>query len=363
MDTKATTARESIAELSAAGLGTVDLLREVGERIRRVVPYMTTAYMGTDPATLLPTTLYHHSERPFDVDIQKAYFDNEYLHEDYVKVAEVARMSRGVQTRSEATGGDLDLSRRHREIHPQVEAEHEMRVVFRSAGAVWGCACVSREIGAPDFTEEEQDFIVSIADDVGDGLRLATKFDMPLDPAPAGDPAIPGIVVLSGEGRVESITPEAQEWLTQFDEVTQDGLPLTIHNIARVARARALGAHLPGPARGRRQLASGTWLLIRATELRGDELRIAVILEPARRAELAPLIVLTYELSAREREVTELLLRGLPIEAIASDLSISRHTVRDHTKAIFTKLGVTSRPELTAKLYHEHSLPDLKVAV
>jgi DNA-binding CsgD family transcriptional regulator len=29
---------------------------------------------------------------------------------------------------------------------------------------------------------------------------------------------------------------------------------------------------------------------------------------------------------------------------------ISRHTLRDHTKAIFAKVGVGSRPELTAAL-------------
>jgi DNA-binding NarL/FixJ family response regulator len=112
------------------------------------------------------------------------------------------------------------------------------------------------------------------------------------------------------------------------------------------------------------RVASGTWLLIRATQLHGRDgadPRIAVILEPARRAELAPLIVMTYELSARERQVTEALLRGLTIEAIADELSISRHTVRDHTKAIFSKLGVSSRPELTAKLYHEESVPNLRV--
>jgi DNA-binding NarL/FixJ family response regulator len=54
--------------------------------------------------------------------------------------------------------------------------------------------------------------------------------------------------------------------------------------------------------------------------------------------------------------------RGLPIDPIAADLAISRHTVRDHTEAIFGKLGVTSRPELTAKLYHEHALPEMRFA-
>ena len=38
----------------------------------------------------------------------------------------------------------------------------------------------------------------------------------------------------------------------------------------------------------------------------------------------------------------------------------ARHTVRDHVKAIFSKVGVTSRPELTAKLFAEQFLPELE---
>jgi DNA-binding NarL/FixJ family response regulator len=124
------------------------------------------------------------------------------------------------------------------------------------------------------------------------------------------------------------------------------------------------GSPTQGLARGRVRLEDGAWLLIRATELRdvgGGSSRTAVVLEPARRSELAPLIVELYELSQREREVTELLLRGLPIDDVATSLSISKHTVRDHTKAIFGKLGVSSRPELTAKLNHEHPAPDVKM--
>jgi DNA-binding CsgD family transcriptional regulator len=52
----------------------------------------------------------------------------------------------------------------------------------------------------------------------------------------------------------------------------------------------------------------------------------------------------------RERQITQLLLRGLPTTEIAETLFISRHTLGDHVKAIFAKLGVSSRPELTALL-------------
>jgi DNA-binding CsgD family transcriptional regulator len=79
-----------------------------------------------------------------------------------------------------------------------------------------------------------------------------------------------------------------------------------------------------------------------------------VVLEPARRADLAPLIVQAHDLTPREREITEMLLRGLPLGEIAPALWLSPHTVRDHVKAVFAKLGVRSRPELTAMLFHEH---------
>jgi len=53
-------------------------------------------------------------------------------------------------------------------------------------------------------------------------------------------------------------------------------------------------------------------------------------------------------LSARERQVCELLLAGCSSHAIALRLDISRYTVKDHRKAIFRKLRVGSLAELFA---------------
>jgi DNA-binding CsgD family transcriptional regulator len=103
----------------------------------------------------------------------------------------------------------------------------------------------------------------------------------------------------------------------------------------------------------------GGWLLVHADTLKvaGTAAgRVAVVLEPADRAELMPLLVALHGLTERERDVAELLVAGLGTDEIASRLHISRHTLRDYIKAIFAKVGVGSRPELTAALAPEPSV-------
>jgi DNA-binding CsgD family transcriptional regulator len=53
-------------------------------------------------------------------------------------------------------------------------------------------------------------------------------------------------------------------------------------------------------------------------------------------------------LSSREQEICALLLAGCSSQAIALRLDISRHTVKDHRKAIFRKLRIGSLAELFA---------------
>lgn len=50
-------------------------------------------------------------------------------------------------------------------------------------------------------------------------------------------------------------------------------------------------------------------------------------------------------LSSREREVLQLLARGLPNKSIAARLDISPHTVKFHVTSIMAKLGASSRTE------------------
>ena len=55
-------------------------------------------------------------------------------------------------------------------------------------------------------------------------------------------------------------------------------------------------------------------------------------------------------LSRREREIVDCLLNEGSVGGVASSLHISLHTVRNHLKSIFRKLGVHSQVELVTRL-------------
>lgn len=96
--------------------------------------------------------------------------------------------------------------------------------------------------------------------------------------------------------------------------------------------------------------------MVRASRLRpanGAAARTAVLLEPARQPDIAPILVELHQLTPREREVTQALLQGRPTREIAATLWITPETLRGHIKSIFAKLGVNSRPELAAMLSRE----------
>jgi DNA-binding NarL/FixJ family response regulator len=72
-----------------------------------------------------------------------------------------------------------------------------------------------------------------------------------------------------------------------------------------------------------------------------------------------PLIADAYELSERERLVTELVAQGLSTSEISDRLHLSTYTVQDHLKSIFEKSDTASRGELVARVFFDHYVPRL----
>ena len=57
-----------------------------------------------------------------------------------------------------------------------------------------------------------------------------------------------------------------------------------------------------------------------------------------------------YNLTAREREIVSLIVKGLPYKIIGSTLNISEKTVAKHVSNIFAKVSVTNKVEMIYKL-------------
>ena len=58
------------------------------------------------------------------------------------------------------------------------------------------------------------------------------------------------------------------------------------------------------------------------------------------------------KLTPQERKCLKLLIKGIPLKAIAYDLDIQEHTVRKLIRSLRSKFTCTTNTELVAKIYH-----------
>jgi DNA-binding CsgD family transcriptional regulator len=171
------------------------------------------------------------------------------------------------------------------------------------------------------------------------------------------------MAIVDAGNRLLSATPEALAWFDELestyrlpDPVLGRDIPNEITVAAQEARART-AAGVTVATRTRARTRAGVWLLIHASCLHGADgaaAHTAVVIEPAKASEVAPLIVEAYELTPRELDVTRALARGLTTNGIARELHLSRYTVQDHLKSVYEKAGVSSRGELVAKMFADH---------
>ena len=125
--------------------------------------------------------------------------------------------------------------------------------------------------------------------------------------------------------------------------------------------SRASISRRSGDAVARVLSRAGRWLVLHGASLvSGGTRRVAVIVEPAHPARISTLLMAAYQLTAREQDVTRLILQGSSTRDIAGDLSISPQTVQQHVKNVFEKTGVRSRRDLVGKVFFAHYEPRVR---
>jgi DNA-binding CsgD family transcriptional regulator len=247
----------------------------------------------------------------------------------------------------------MESSARYREILKPLGLGDEMRVALVDGDACWGYMCLHRELGSRPFGWDEATFLAGAAQVIATGLRASLAPPRPGEAVAVGGP---GMILLGPNLEVTGADEAAWAWLEQTaSEEWREGLelPVVVQAVAvRLRRARQL-AGMPGVApRARLRTRSGGWLSVRACWLTGPgvDRTIAVMLEPVSAPEVLPMFGRAHALTPREADVVRLVIRGRSTTEMSATLHISEHTVQDHLKSIFDKVGVRSRRELVATL-------------
>jgi DNA-binding CsgD family transcriptional regulator len=337
-----------------------ELLEALAAAVHKAVPHDAATWFGVDPVTMLATA--PSRVEGLDPTLCDTFWHLEFHEQDTGLFADLARGDGASAMRMSLSGG-VGRSSRYRDFMQPQGYDDELRTVFRTGASTWGVAGLYRESAHAAFDSDDLAVMKAIGPTVACALRIHVRAAN----AWLGQPSAPGLILIDSHGRITSANSEATAWMRDLwpDSVTDGGLALDDSDpgvvtslFALVARARAVAdGRERVPARLRLRDRRGRWLVLHASALSASEganALVAVVIEAAKSAEVAPIVIEAYSLTPRERDVVGAIARGGSTAEIATELFLSAHTVRDYVKAVFEKVGVSSRGELVAKLFAEH---------
>ena len=353
--------RAAIDRLCRSDLDARALVRALATELRVAIPHRGLLLLRTDPTTALPTDGIVEAIPPA---LCKPFWDTELLEDDYNKFVDLGRSRPAAATLLEATDGDLLRSRRYVVLYRDLGVSDELRATLRARdGSCWGVVQLVRVDGTV-FTPAERDLLADAAPSVAAALRARFALGAAAESRQQG----PALVILDKAGEIQSITSEARQWLAELTAGSSTGMtpiPEPVYLVAGRARA-ARDDRSCGPACAQVRTVRHGWLHLHAAcldDAEGQGESVAVVITPAQAPDLMPLLALGYRLTDREQDVLQFLARGMSTAEIGQQLEISTHTVRDHIKALFGKVGVRSRAELLARIFAEHYFDRLEADV
>ena len=225
---------------------------------------------------------------------------------------------------------------------PYTDTLTPSRLVCRSGGTTWAVLALYRGAGEIFFTAQDGARLA----DAGAAAADAVRSSLFADPSPSAGAGgiLPSVLLVDGSDVVAGSSAAADTFVEDLGGLDHGALPAGVLAVAASARAR--DAMASARIRGR-----DGWVRVQGLPLDGAESgRVVLTLAAASPAEVGSMTVAAKGLTAREHDVVGLVLQGASTAVIASALHLSAHTVQDHLKAVFAKLGIRSRRELVAAL-------------
>ncbi len=352
--------RRDVEVVARAGLDIDDFLEETVASIARAVPFAGACLATVDPSTRLLT-----GARKYGDLLGRNEHDHEFGLLEYgepepttfMSMAESGVDAAGVHAwTSGNTGASPRLSRF---MNPNFGYADELRTLCRDGDRLWGGIALFRDPGSRPFEEAEIEFMGSLASDLSTGLRsgmLVALAASSVHPTASG----PAVLIVGGDNSIRQTSLGAETRLADLLAGDNSGAPAAVvASLVGAARRFARGESTV-PPRSRVRGASGMWLVLHASPLTalgehdGD---VVITIEEARPPEIVPLVVAAFDLTPRERDVTQLVLQGVDTKSIAATLHVSTYTVQDHLKAVFDKADVRNRRELISRIYFDQYVP------
>jgi len=338
-------ARSALARLAGADLDNDTFRLEAAAVLRKAIGFDWWCWTLLDPGTHLPT---RYLGGDAVIDQAMRHFCQLTWNENDGAAAGPARGPRfrgSFAALSTTTNGDLRRDTCWRELLGPAGTGDTFTAPLMADGNSWALLHAARDSSSRWFSGDETAFLAELAPLLAgrlrDGLRTGVRDDGPSAP--------PGTIITDRDCNLVAATDQAWHWIAQL------GLQPPNEDEPMPGFIYALAASIAGTpgrpaARVRLQTTDGRWMVVHVAAITHAAEGYAVTLEHARSGDITPLLMRAWSLTPREREVARLALDGLSGEEIAARLYISAHTARDHLKAIFGKLGIHRRRDLSAVL-------------
>jgi len=333
------TARRLIADTAHEALPGLSFADVVMRSVNSAVGFDGYCLFAVDPITGLRCAMF--SEHGLTVPTLRL-VQNETVEQDVNRYRELIRRPGHVGVLALRLAPEPSRPRLHEILRPE-GYQSELRLVLVGGGRYWGALSLFRGERRHPFTDADADVAGDLAGPLTAALRRhqvrRTQGEQAARPA--------GVVLVGRDGRLLTVSPEAQTWLGDLtsgapDGVTIDDATRVVHEVARAAS----GGH-PNPL-CRARTSDGRWLVVSGTRTPQGPVDVTVVIQPADLSQVLPAFTAWCGLTRRESEVVELVAAGLAAKQMASRLGLSVLTVNDHLGSIYRKTGVSSRDELVA---------------